>query len=292
MKKFIINLKYGIDISKISFIILLIMSSAIAILVGFNQSAFYHSWVIQGTLSSHSLEYVKKGTIFEFWTTFLLYLSFFITPISSYYVSQDEDNNMNGFLIQYTSKRSLIFSRILILGFISLIVTLTAGIIYIITFYSINGMFINISYSLLCGFIIIYSLSLLGGLIGEIFKRKHWSIIISLFMVLLLFLISQTGRSMGNNYMDLIQRGHSLTPQEYISQYPLLFKIMIFSNPISLVETLNPILGFSPHPPDSISLLGLWGDIILGVLWIIALITAIYLVFYKRHKNIVRRMMI
>ena len=296
VNKFLTNLKYGWSLFKIPMFILLIMSAMISIVLAYNESVQYNVWYFN-YLSSHSLAETQAAAIFSikytrlsFWSAFLSYISFFIAPLYAYYLSQDEENDMNGILVMYTSKNSLIFSRTLVLLCSSFILSFIGGLIFILLFYSVNGVFISIYPDIFVVFAVVFILSLLGALVGVLFKKRHWAIVVAIFLVLILFLVHNVAYNMGEEYMSTFVGKHtsSLNLGQYRAYYPLLWKILIFISPQALIEILNPIFGFESwniYASSNISLLGFWGDVALIILWIILLFVAFYFVFSYSHRN-------
>jgi len=301
VNKFLTNLKYGWSLFKIPMFILLIMCAIVSVVLAYNVSEQYNLWYFN-YLSTHTLAETQAAAIFsikaarlDFWSIFLFYMSFFIAPIYGYYLSQDEENEMNGILIMHTSKNSLLFSRIVVLLCSSLILSLIGGLILIFLFYSVNGVFIGIYPDIFVVFPIVFIFSLLGALVGVSFKKKHWAIVVAIFLVLILFLVHNVAHSMGDNYMSAFMGKHtsSLNLGEYRAHYPLLWKTLIFVSPQALIEILNPVFGFeswNSYSTSSISLLGFWGDVVLMLLWIILLFAALYLIFSYRHRNVLEVM--
>ncbi len=296
MKKFIIDLKYGMILFKISFAILLILAIAMAIVLGYNFSIGYHNYYIsyieehQNNFNPYIFEMLKKGEISNFWTQYIFYSLFFITPMTSYYISQDEENRMNAFILRFTSGTSIVLSRLIALIFSSFIVSLIAGIVFSLIFYQINGEYLNIIPSMLGAFLILTSLSLFGAFLGYLLKKRHWAIIFSIFLVLILSITSNMARQIGDNYMDRLTTIHGgLTLHEYLAAYPLLWKILIFISPFGLVEMFTPLSGIhyteNAYSGPDVSLLGLQGDIYLSLTWIIILTLLSLVIFKLKHRN-------
>ena len=83
--------------------------------------------------------------------------------------------------------------------------------------------------------------------------------------------------------------GGYLNLGDYRANYPFLWKILIFVSPQALMEMLNPMLGvqsWENPSPSSLSLLGLRGDVALGFIWIVLLISTSYILFAHRHRNV------
>ena len=296
MNKFLTNLKYGWSLFKMPMFILLIMCAIISILLAYNESVQYNVWYFN-YLSSHTLAETQAAAIFsikatrlDFWSLFLFYMSFFLAPLYAFYLSRDEENEMNGILIMHTSKNSLLFSRIVILLSSSLILSFIGGLALILLFYSVNGVFISIYPDIFVVFAIVFIFSLLGALLGILLKKKHWAIVVAIFLVLILFSVHNMAHNMGDEYMSVFMGKHtsSLNLGEYRAYYPLLWKILIFISPQALIEILNPIFGFeswNSYATSNISLLGFWGDVVLIFLWIILLFSALYFVFSYGHRS-------
>lgn len=296
VNKFLTNLKYGWSLFKIPMLILLIMCSMISVVLAYNESVQYNVWYFN-YLSSHTLAETQAAAVFsikatrlDFWSVFLFYMSFFIAPIYAFYLSQDEENEMNGLLMMHTSKNSLLFSRIVVLLCSSLILSFIGGLALVLLFYNVNGVIISIYPDIFVVFSIVFIFSLLGALVGLFFKKRHWAIVVAIFLVLILFSVHNVAHNMGDEYMSAFMGKHtsSLNLGEYRAYYPLLWKILIFISPQALIEILNPIFGFeswNSYATSNISLLGFWGDVVLMLLWIILLFAALYFVFSYRHRS-------
>ena len=198
-------------------------------------------------------------------------------------------NGINGMLIIHSKKGSLLISRLVIIILTFFIVSLIAGLIFTFLFYQINRVVLNQIPLSLGVFLILSSFGLIGAFLGVIVPKREWAVIITIFIVIFLIMLSDIGISEGNTYVDKITEGEPITWDEYISLYPLKWKILRFISPWGLAEMLNPLAGIpqggmNPNPTD-VSLLGLKGDIILSLVWVFLLSSFACLIFFRKHRN-------
>jgi len=293
MNNLLVHLKYSLKIFRYFFAVIIIISAVFSIIYAISQGSYYHDWYIHYVTNSPAIDpevvnLMRAGATISYWRDFILYMSFIIPPVIAFFISRDEENGMNGLLIMHSKKGSLFISRLIVIVVTLFIVSLLAGIIFNLSFYQINGIILNQLLPECLGvFLILTSYALIGAFVGFIIPRKEWSIIISVFIVIFLNTLSNLGISEGDAYMGNIEG--PITWNEYLSLYPLKWKILKFTSPWGLIEILNPLAGIpqgiiDPNPID-VSLLGLTGDIFLSLAWIILLSFFSYILFLRKHRN-------
>ena len=295
MNGIFIHLKYSWKMFRYFFLFLIIISVVFSITFSFSESSYYHDWYINYVTTSPAVDpevihLTRAGTTISYWRDFIEYMSFIIPLIVAFFISRDEGNGMNSLLIMHSKKGSLFISRLIVIIIASFIISLLAAIIFTISFYQINEIVLNQLPECLGAFLILSSYALIGTILGLLVPKREWSIIISIFLIIFLNVLSSFGISKGDTYMGNIER--SLTWNEYISLYPLKWKILKFISPWGLTEMLNPLAGvpqggINPNPID-VSLLGLMGDISLSLAWIFLLSFLSYILFLRRHRSAVK----
>jgi len=294
MNDFCIHLKYSFKMFRYLFIFLIFIGLIFGISLAVLRSSYYHEWYIEYVSTSpvidpQVVEQLRAGSSISYWREFILYMAFIASPAIAFFISRDEENGINGMLIIHSKKGSLLISRLVIIILTFFIVSLIAGLIFTFLFYQINRVVLNQIPLSLGVFLILSSFGLIGAFLGVIVPKREWAVIITIFIVIFLIMLSDIGISEGNTYVDKITEGEPITWDEYISLYPLKWKILRFISPWGLAEMLNPLAGIpqggmNPNPTD-VSLLGLKGDIILSLVWVFLLSSFACLIFFRKHRN-------
>ncbi len=295
MNDIFIHLKYSWKMFRYFFLFLIIISMVFSITFSFSQSSYYHDWYINYVTTSPAVDpevihLRMAGTTISYWSDFIIYMSLILPSIMAFFISRNEGNGMNSILITHSKKGSLFISQLIVITVTSFIISLVAAIIFTFSFYQVNEIVLNQLPECFGVFLILSSYALIGTILGFSIPKREWSIIISIFVTIFLNVLSSFGISEGNTYMGNIDK--PLTWNEYISLYPLKWKILKFISPWGLTEILNPLAGIpqgvNDPNPINVSLLGLTGDISLSLIWIFLLSFLSYIIFLRRHRSAVK----
>ena len=290
--KFLINIKYGLVAHNYQILILIILSFFIGFIVAYNQSINFHNWYVwylanAAHPSQSQINLMKIGNVSDFWRNMVSYMAFLLVPISSIIMSQYEENQMNQYLLLYNqSRHSLYLSRIFILFVLSFLTSLVIWILYGILFIYINSFSVWYPTVFFASFMVYFIMAMIGGIVGTIFKKRTWSIVISIFIIIFLFTVGSNAYYHGLDIVSKINNIHTVT--EFRNAFPTPLKIITFLSPLSLMEILNLLLGIpqTVDLPNNISILGFWGDVYLFISWITLLIVMGYVVFVYKHRII------
>lgn len=287
--KFLIHIKYGFIAHNYQILIISVLSFFIGFIVAYDNSINFHNWYVWYMANSKypsqsQITLMKVENVYDFWRNIVSYMAFLLVPISSIVMSQYEENQMNHYLLLYDQTRpSLYLSRIFILLFMSFSSSSIVWLTYGFLFNYINGFSVWYPAVFFAIFMIYFIISLIGGCVGTIFKKRTWSIVISIFVIIFLFTMGSNAYYHGLNIVSKMHNIHTVA--EFRNAFPTTLKIISFLSPLSLMEILNLILGIpqTVDVPNNISLLGYWGDVYLFILWTTLLMVMGYAIFAYRH---------
>ncbi len=287
---FFINIKYGIISYRYYITILIVLTFFLGIIIAYNNSINFYNWYVnythQPNPSQSDINITKMMYIYDFWNNLSVYMALFILPISSFITSNDEENDMNKYLLLYKLTRSsLYFSKVVIMLIISFLISIVVWLSYGALFSNITGFSVWYINVFLAIFVLYFIAALLGSIIGISAKRKSWGIIISIFLVIFLIYIGNNAYMQG---IEIASMNHNIhTISEFRSAIPLTYKMLAFLWPGSLTEILYHILRI-PQTMDNlyqISILSFYGDIYVYIAWISILTITGYIIFFLRHVS-------
>ncbi len=287
---FLTNIKYIFIFNKYYILISLTLVFFISLIASYDQANSFSQWYFSYIAHSKNINYQDiinqiKSSFYMFWVNSIFMISIFVFPIASIVTSKNEVNDMNQYVLMFNYSRISVFLSYLIslivMGFLIILVN---WIIFIFIFYYLTG-FLEFYFSLFFFAIVTFILLLfLGGAIGFLIRKTSWSVIISIFLFILLSMVSNVAYSNGYSHVGKIMQNIS-TVQEYRNAFPLVWKILVFLNPIYIFHNVMNLLLFPQTISISsqISLVDFPSIILLYLVWYISVILAGYFIFVYRH---------
>ncbi len=295
--KFLVNIKYALLFQRYYILIALILGFFIGILYSYNTAVNFNRWYIHYISTTPNIDmgvvnYQIKFSLYTFWWSSMPLIFIFTAPIASIIASQNEENDMNHYImIYYPSRISLFISLLITLSVMGVSLMFMEWFVFTVVFYYINGFLAWYPQVFLAVVVVFILVLFLSGLIGIAIKKRSWSVIISMFFAIFIMTFSSIAYHQGINYVDS-RLEHIGTVQEYRDAYPLIWKIPTFLNPLYLLHEFMKLLLFPQtlEKINDISVLDFNGCILLYISWYFLLIFVGYLIYRYRHplRKVVR----
>ncbi|AGB04622.1 hypothetical protein AciM339_0742 [Aciduliprofundum sp. MAR08-339] len=286
---FLTNIKYIFIFNKYYILISLTLVFFISLIASYDQANSFSQWYFYYIAHSKNINYQDiinqiENSFSMFWFNSIFMISIFVFPIASIVTSKYEVNDMNQYVLMFNYSRISVFLSYLIslivMGFLIILVN---WIIFIFIFYYLTG-FLEFYFSLFFFAVVTFILLLfLGGAIGFLIRKTSWSVIISIFLFILLLMVSAMAYNNGINYLEHLHNISSV--QEYRNAFPLVWKILVFLNPIYIFRNVVNLLLYPQTISISsqISLVDFPSIIFLYLVWYISVILVGYFIFVYRH---------
>ncbi len=286
---FLTNIKYIFIFNKYYILISLTLVFFISLIASYDQANSFSQWYFYYIAHSKNINYQDiinqiENSFSMFWFNSIFMISIFVFPIASIVTSKNEVNDMNQYVLMFNYSRISVFLSYLIslivMGFLIILVN---WIIFIFIFYYLTG-FLEFYFSLFFFAVVTFILLLfLGGAIGFLIRKTSWSVIISIFLFILLLMVSAMAYNNGINYLEHLHNISSV--QEYRNAFPLVWKILVFLNPIYIFRNVVNLLLYPQTISISsqISLVDFPSIIFLYLVWYISVILVGYFIFVYRH---------
>jgi len=295
--KFLVNIKYTLLFQRYYILIALILGFFIGILYSYNTAVSFNRWYLYYISTTPNIDpgvvnNQIKFSVYTFWWSSIPLIFIFIAPIASIIASQNEENDMNHYImIYYPSRISLFISLLITLFVMGASLIFMEWVVFTVVFNYMTGFLAWYPQVFLAVVVVFILVLLLSGLIGIAIKKRAWSVIISIFFAIFIMSLSSIAYNQGINYVDN-RLEYIDTVQEYRSTFPLIWKILTFLNPLYLLHEFMKLLLYPQtlEKINNISILDFNGCILLYLLWYFLLILLGYLIFTYKHplRKVVR----
>jgi ABC-type transport system involved in multi-copper enzyme maturation permease subunit len=286
MSEFMVHLRKDVKLltSDSWFIVLLVALTAVSFFIALASCAAYVQNITWGDLvvTRASLEALQRSALVSYWSSIGNILMVIFLATSSMAMSVEKDSGMSKYILtQRVSKIRFYLSKLLLLIALVLFGLIVALIAYLIVFSFMDVPMLDLGslmLSMLFPLLSMLVFTAMGLMIATLANKKGAVIAIAVVLFIALTAISQLSINLGA--VAAMRDDPTLTNYNFTSGLPLEYQLLIYSNPVILIQgtsyALNVDNSYAP-------LFDTGQGVILAVLYFVVF-TALGLLSFSRER--------
>ncbi len=286
MSEFMVHLRKDVKLltSDSWFIILLVAITVSSFFIALATSAGYVQNITWGdtVVTMASLQALQVSTLVSYWSSVGSILMVIMLAASAMAMSVEKDSGMSKYVLtQKVSKTSFYLSKLLVLVALVLFAQAVAVLAYLIVFsfmdvpmLDLESLMLSMLFPLLSMLVFIA----LGLMVSTLASKKGAVIAIAVVLFIALTTISTLSMSLGAT--AAIRNDPTLTYMNYTTALPLEYQLLIYGNPIILLQGTSYAMGVDTYIAP---LFDTGQGVVLAIIFFVAF-TALGLLSFSRER--------